>query len=866
MNKRIKPLVATLVTTASLAGFGKEIYSNDFATRSSHKGMPGPQWYVTSYSTDVPGPIAYRFTQNVNTFTPLSAYENLEKIQDGWTMQVGVENRENVNFSTRTIADDDNPCVCASNIKTQYNQYNAATVIQPFYNFFSSGILRAQVDMKFPQGVGKTSSQEVRLAIVCDGGSPSYTTSTGPNAMSFGMIAAQNAAMGGDQIAIRGAGSSNWGYCNPLPAAADIDKTHWYRIVADLNLGNNTFTLTAYDMGTVQPSLSTPTPTSAIGTSTNGHSNPGTVSALGLRVSNTTYKSMSAEGVVTPTQCPAWDNIRLWWRPTAGSFDDSNLFYENDFKTRRVRTLAQGSKSATYSDALETTDAERFVYAPGLPIDTPNASQNLESKSYAGHDDWRRRNDCNSYANLVQVSSAARNVLALVRAPSDDNSYVQVKHPLGRTISEDYIKVEFDMRSPNPWEQVLATSYDFQYFALETASAVSSSDFGATVRLGMSGSTGYYKLEPYYRGSAGVVKDTSTSLTLQNWYRARAVLNRTVGTFDYELYDLGSASGALDRTVPETPVYTIRNVAFNKDAAFTHISFSSYNVGKTWAKAALFDNVRIWTGSDDANWSLIYQNDFNERIRYGVQTVQEAKLLAKDVNRIGLDGWIRRGAGVGDMYLRNAANPYITVESESSFAHAVHTLKPVKKGKVVVRADIRPPSRMTADADYPGCVYVGGDEYAQGEIGTQSGLRTFTDAAFGCFGFVRSGEVERLDFYTHARLFVKGGGGEVVDTVNATLTDWYRFVATFDLDAKTWRVDVYDQGTAQPVAGDEDGTLVKSFENLTFVNDDPSGFSAIGIAGGGTAGDKPLEADKRSVLFDNVNVTCDDFGLMFLVK
>lgn len=83
---------------------------------------------------------------------------------------------------------------------------------------------------------------------------------------------------------------------------------------------------------------------------------------------------------------------------------------------------------------------------------------------------------------------------------------------------------------------------------------------------------------------------------------------------------------------------------------------------------------------------------------------------------------------------------------------------------------------------------------------------------------------------------------------------WYRFVATVDLDAKTWRVDVYNQGAAHPASDDENGTLVQSFEDLSFLVDDPSGVSAFGLAAGASAGTQSTAEDTKCLLFDNVVV------------
>lgn len=866
MNKRIKPLIVAQVALASLSGFGRDIYTNDFASRSSHRPMPGGQWYETPYAIATPSPLAYYFTDGVNSFTPMTAYGKLSDIQDGWVEQVGPATERGVEFFVRKMSGSDNPCACASSPKAKYNQYTAGQIVQSFYNSFRSGWMRLSVDLKCPTAIGKSSDEGIRVALVYDKSNPSHTT---------GWSAPLHVGMIFGCKWLSALGYSDAGFRH-VTESENFDRTHWYRLVCDINLDitvpysdSKALKFAAYDMGTTQPTLLTPTPSTPIGTSSGymgySYAANGGISGIALYSGRATYHTTGSDGTVTADNCPAYDNIRIWWRPDAGTFGDDELFYENDFSTRRVRTFAPVASHADYADVLVETNVETYVFAEGYSTSTQNGTSNLApatSGKTTGRDDWLQISYASNYGKIYSSGEAGRNVLAAILTPSPSAYYARVNHPIGTTIDSAYVKVEYDLRTMKEWGNYGNGSW-VAYLGLDDSNA-----FPGLVRCGV-GTDSWAnrgKFFPYYKGSGTAVKDTSTSLSASSWYRLRIVANRTTGKFSYSMYELGTTSGTFDRTVPEEPVFSVDDIDFDRTKAFTHYSFSGYDLGSTYALAPLLDNVRIWKGEDGSNWNLVYQNDFNKRVRYGVQTVQEAKVLAEDVNRVGMDGWIRRGAGTGDMYLRNAANPYVTIESETSFAHAVHTLKPTKKGKITVRADIRPPSRMTDAADYPGCVYVGGDEYAQGEIGQQEGLRTFTDAALGCFGFARSGAIERTFFYTHAVLFAKGGAGEVLDTANVDLTNWYRFVATFDLDAKTWRVDVYKQGTAQPTADSADGTLVKSFEDLTFVNDDPSGFSAIGIAGGGTTGDSPLEVDKRSVLFDNIKITGDDFGMLMLLK
>ena len=190
-----------------------------------------------------------------------------------------------------------------------------------------------------------------------------------------------------------------------------------------------------------------------------------------------------------------------------------------------------------------------------------------------------------------------------------------------------------------------------------------------------------------------------------------------------------------------------------------------------------------------------------------------------------------------------------------------------------MRADIRPPARSTSHSQQIARVYVGGDEYAQGEVGTYRAerggtLRSFLDAAAGHFGFARAGDPNTVNYYAKFAPAVSDAAGARTGDVlsGAALTHWYRFVASFDVGKHVWRVDVYDQGTTQPGIDDANGTPVAAFTDLVFAHVDPAGISAFGLATGGSGGTDLLAPDTKGVLFDNLVVERTPPGLMVIVR
>ena len=865
MKNKTYYVMAAVAALFASAGYGRDHYINDFATRTSVKPMPGGQWYSTDYV--YPASLCYSYSEPADACTPLSPYGDLSKVQDGWTFSVASTNRGKVEFWARTDPDSDNPFGCFSRIGTYVDQQVMA--IQPLYNAFSNGTLRLSVDVRAPSRVyGGYDGAFLRIGLACSNVLAADATTYGnfPLVVGFSEDCKYLTPVGTD-----GYGNSRYG------AQISFDRANWYRLVTDINLDSNTYSWSAYDMGSDQPSLSTPTPSTAIGTATDNTwpltAATGPVTGLAIRMRRSTRYSLT-DSYVDTTNCPCVDNFRIWWNASSAStsFGDSDLFYENDFSTRRVRTLASGSKAATYSGELAETDAETYVFWDVATKAVPGSSANLTTSATAGRDGWRKVDAYCHNANVVATGEDGGNVLAVVRRTGQSDYYFKAYHPIGTTVSDGLLKFEYDFRTPSEW---MVGSQGYKYFDIFIGGDGVRSNGGAPlVRTGFS-ANGDLKFYPsVYRSGTREVQ-SANELSALTWYRVSIVADLMKSTYDYSIYELGAKSGPLDRDIPAEPFLSLVGIPFNPSASgpITTFALYDYDFGDTFAKAQLLDNVRVWTGSDGSNWSLVYQNDFNKRIRYGLPTVQEAKLLDDGVNRPGLDFWMRRGAGDAAMFLRNAMNPFATVEGEGSFAHAVHTLgKPVTKGKVVVRADIRPPSRVSNRIPHAAAIYIGGDAYAQGEVGTAEGVRTFTDVAAGCFGFAgNTGDVTALGYCRTQKIVVEDSNGAQAwaSTLSGdALLKWYRFVATFDLDTKTWNLDVYNQGTTRPAFDDANGSAVVSFTNLEFKHVDPTGFTAIGIEAGGSSGSDadPRAVDKKGVLIDNISVVGDEQGFILSFK
>jgi len=872
-------VVAAGVALAGLSLQAETVYKNDFASRTSTEPVPRSDWFTMPYVNSTA--LFYGYDETL-TYTPDLPYSNPSRVQDGWAKIVGNNpGLQLVNFWVRTDSGVNNPYGRFYNQTGQYGTTNEVMAVQSFNNEFSSGTLRISVDMRGPaKKSANFKDGYFRLKMLFkDAINPSSKSYTG-YALTFGM----NGGNATDYGAI-GVTGSKGDFPSPTTKGIDIvakpDRTHWWRIVADLNLDASTYKCYAYDMGTSQPASDAATPATAKGTAEGylyrSTANMGPICGFGIHCRHMSAYSAksSSDTTLVLANCPGVDNLRAWWKPTGdtAAFGEANLVYENDFSTRRYRCVQGTTASTATADALAVPDVDVYKFWGAGAYDNMFLTTNLVfNANSTGRDGWRLV-DGIPRDFVVKTTESGGNILAF---PLGGN-YTKIAHPIGTSITSGKIKFECDFRLPNKWGSMTSRSLTM---CLGTDKLYAEKNSGYAIRVGIIGPEGdVNKFHPYKyidTKGGGSRSDTSVQLTSNYWYRAVVVADMATKKYDYSLYELGSKSGGLDRTMPATPVCSYTGNGFYPEttpAAITTLAIYAYSSGgTTWKTSELADNLRISTGTDGTNWTTVYSNNFTTRKRYGARTTPEATLLNAEFNRPGLDGWMRRdGAGyLGDWIVRDIdGNPCLAYEDEENIVHAQHLLpKPVTRGKLTVRADMRPPFRSTWNSAQTARVYVGGDEYAQGEIGTNTVLRNFREAAAGNFGFTQDGNSNAIGYYSQVKLSVTDGNGtQTAYTIKGDARyNWYRFKATFLPEEKTWRLDVYDQGTTHPTADAPDGTLVQSFENLTFKYDDPTGLTALGLVAGGTAGNRSDEADTNGLLVDNLVVDGTAFGMAIFVK
>lgn len=876
--------MAVVVSAAMfLSAPAEVVYQNDFAQRTSAQNMPRAEWYEKDYAYQAP---LYYTRDAWNADYSAAALYNADRAQDGWVRARGTNygnGTQNVNFWTRTnnipelaaATDGTNPMGCFYNSSGAYGASSGQMEVMamtPIMNAFSNGTVRFSVDMRPPMRM--TPQGYFRVKPLFEASlSPAYEKYA-PYGLTLGYM---GEADGTTTLRIIG---SNGNWENPEAQNLCVQTAtplHWYRFVVDMDLDNSTVKGKIYDLGTAQPLPDTETPAtsfvSASGALYRRVVDAGAICGIGLHSQKATTYSLtsSSNNSVVMTNAVVVDNLRVAWKaPGSETFESC---YENDFAHRRYRTLSPtGTRACDYASSLAVPASDAFHWWVVAQTNEVAAVTNVvTSPNSNGQDGWRMT--AGEPINALVDSRSDGGYMLAFAGPS---AYVKLAHPIGQTLSTGKVKLEADLRTPLKWYQPRSRTFTV---ALGNDKLLSDGD-SYSVRAGIAGvnDDATMAMYPYvYTAESGTRAMKDFPLSSNVWYRVRVVADMDARTYDFSLFELGKKGGAPDRTVPDQPVATRTGLSFNPsgNVPFTTFSVFAYSFGSSWKGAEILDNVRIWKGTDGVNWEIVYKNDFNTRVRYGVRTTPEVQLLDEDVNRAGLDGWIRRGLYVGNPLVRGADNPCVTLEGEDAIFHASHLLgTALRRGKVRVRADIRPPSRSTDYSAQVARVYVGGDEYAQGEIGTYTGaaggtLRAFTSAAAGYFGFARTGNVSALHYFSQFKIVANDAAGDHPSSTtvkNDDRSNWYRFLATFDLDRHAWSLDVYNQGTTQPTPETANGTLVESFPDLAFKDADPTGISAIGIAAGGSGGTLPLEADTKGVLFDNLVVEAVPSGLMVIVR
>ncbi len=890
--------ICALLTQLVLAQTGV-VYQDDFATRTS-EGVDG--WHEKDYV--YPANLCRRFNYS-SSYTRATPYGDPSQIQDGWFKSFGTatsmgQNASQVMYAEiqtnklaecRTENDATNPFLELYSYGG-YSVTNEMMVVHPLGNAFTNGVLRISVDMHMPEVWHGQSLFAVRpmfaKAMESDIPQPDLYPmefgfynfkGEGPNTYKQGndLRPMVNGGKAGESVPTK----SRTTLMTWAPAS-----NRWYRCVVLVNLDSGTWRFDKlYSMGENQPLSFADEP--AYDYDTNGYlgnkvgkegslyrgvsGETGPIAGIAFHayhINRTYYSSLTHH-----ENAPRADNLKVEWK-AQGAVEFVSC-YENDFAKRRYRAVSPASTaSGTYAAGANATtstftgypksDNPSIVSSGYFFRTVPDGSSTLPSYlGDPGIDGWRRLNAQNgiAYGSVHDWGGDGGAVLRVISTKDSSQTALFVNR-FAQGIDAGYVRLSADVRLPDAWRLTSSRTIAVRLgsAALYTAADSSAATAATLVNAGIGNATGS-EFNPAWTAGEAWTTSSSATLAANEWYRIVLTADLANRTYGYKLYSMGASTVAADATPAGAAVCEQDDIAFSgAETEISTLGLYTTSVGYSVSKATLFDNLKVERSDDGTAWSAVYENDFATRTAYEIAG-KENVLAPKcpGVPEMDMDGWVRRGAGFGDVKVSGTVNPAAAFSTESDSACAVHALgKSIKDGCFAVSVDMRPPVYWSLTNGFAHAI-LGGDEFYQGEVGTQTGggnaLRNFEEAASLRFGIGHNtGSSAMLGVFRETDVCVADNGTTAWNGSNLdrSASRWYRFKAKIDATHGTWSLSVFDMGTSHPTA-ESRGSLLGKREGLALGEIPSEGITSIGLkVQGAPAGMRYYEDSDGGVLFDNI--------------
>ena len=615
------------------------------------------------------------------------------------------------------------------------------------------------------------------------------------------------------------------------------------------------------------------------------------------------------------------DNIRVSWK--APEADDFEVCYENDFSTRRYRTLSHPRRTTTasYAPATVTTNtSSTCTYPISSDLEASRMLPTLQSPNDGvqpvGFDGWRvlpyadqngSPAGCHpgvlSYGgNAYDVGGVGGEMLTF----GNQGSWGLIGQTLGATYTSGKVRLVADVRLPlgglNTWyENTRRAAIGLGSTALYTANR---DQLGANLAAGV----GYLrKVEtvegvkvtndvPYRLGASisaekpsFVFEDNPTIPEKATWYRYDITADIGAKTYDATITPIGTASVTPSFALTNDAIYTVTGVPFAtnvSDIGSFYLRYFGYGSAKEASyinRRVCVDNIRVYhiappeeEGGEEVS-TLVYSNTFDKRTRStGLDYTRAAGYIADQYDRDdGPDGWIRRnvtGAAGYDMTATvrsDAGNQYLAFglsEAEGTRVQVSHTFGQYLKRAFRFRVDVRPPEAWGRKNGFV-MFGLGSSQMEQTEIAVTA-FDTARQAAFGISNTV----VSTYGAYynpTMAAFAVGGDGPSLVGTAEQfDPSHWYRFAVTVRPELGTYSVRVFDMGDTHPECdGATGGTFVAEQKDIPFLNEiGEEGIGAFYIHSYGARGTPDnTGVDAGNVMVDNIVVETIP-GALFTIR
>ena len=938
---------AILATTADAALPDNVTYRNDFTTRESVGAIPATNiWHEMSYPTLASASANYQLCFRPvpsNGYTTYDDYSvrtpyyhaniyNGKPSIDGWFIPFFNCSGHNWNYklsaSSSTGVGSDPYKLTAVMVAPQGNSCfafyygssasRAGVVLQSLRNEFTNGQVRIQVDMRAPEYWDHGASY-VRVFPVYDRHMDIlawdgwfHVAEASPGKFGF-RCTDGHPGVDRDKTYPQywygtGTTTNYYGRCQTAQLGSNCyGKTnYWFRYVVTYDLdaksfGGNLYKLSSnhLDEGLGHPTFDTPTPDTVYQNFSNAaftgemSDASGGISGIGIDAVGS-YDSSAA----SRTNLVWVDNIRVSWKDTGAS--DFAVCYENDFSTRRYRSLSVPRREtlATYSASTNMVASETFADYPSGEGDiykytiVPDPVAPKSGVQPTGLDGWRilpyftsqPRPGIIAYGgNSYDPGGEGGKMLTF----GNNGGYGILGQTLGTKVSSGVVKISADFRLPSrtPGPSIAPNVNDKMCAAVGFGSAALYSAGNSSLAANLAGGVGYRlnvsdggastNYVPYVLGASSGSSATHTepgSWTTPEtnfWYRLEVTADIDEKKYSVAVTPLGAASVTADFAPTEDPILEQTEIPFASDVADIG-SFYIYGFGYGHAVTASYinlrvciDNIQVWH-----NGNAIYSNDFTTSVRGPESGIPQASgYVAEQYDRDdGQDHWMRSNFKAVDGVMTSATvreddgNQYLSLGAyaeggnellvQHSFGQAIS--RPFK-----FSVDVRPPASWNL-ANGHFTVALGGVDME--DISANG----YASSRLVAFGFTNTVANANNNYYCPwsnitSGMFCEGGAETTLLGGNFTPTSangWYRFVAHVRPDVGTYDIAVYDMGKAHPASPDVPrGQKIAEAKDVQF-SGAAQGISSVYLHARGvghTFGEVGM--DPQHVSVDNMTVT-----------
>ena len=462
-----------------------------------------------------------------------------------------------------------------------HNRYSIFA--QPLGQTVSNGSVRLSVDFRTPDKWyhGTASARNIRIMLAPESYYNSYNDS-------------QQTTLYAARIGMDGAGGVNdfkfLRVGSSTTTASGGASNHWYRAVMTVDIDAKTYDTMIFDMGETSAAYNAATPpdSQAVFSSSGEPLKNGQLPEISCFALMTMGAGGELNGTFNEKGIIYFDNI-FAWRKNADETTWHQIYY-NDFNTRRRYDVPFTGRDLTAT--LNRTDGTDWWKSLG---DGPDQ---LVARSGTG----------NPFAHRIDRAVPAWNG----GGHYYNSRYVFGAQPIGTNLTKGVVTMWADIRPPRRWgnndgaAHVTFGTDDFfrgnmldQYYNTRYFARFGFGCRDTTTVCGLRDSVNFLVAE-----SSGN-RVLTTAADPSHWYRFKATTRFDQGTWDLEVYDLGTAHPTFDTPTPSVSVLSLTGLAYRAaldPRAGEGISTVSLgDVGSypddLWnpepLSVALFDNIRV---------------------------------------------------------------------------------------------------------------------------------------------------------------------------------------------------------------------------------------------------------------------------------